>query len=129
MVFFVLFDDFKKNPETVYKQILKFLEVDQTFKPRNFNIINQNRVVRSRKLRKFFYVLYNQSPVSYLYKKSPKFRFLVQRITDVYWIINSRNEKRPPMPKKIREKLIKEFEPEIKKISKITKKNLSLWLN
>jgi len=45
----IIFDDFKKDHANVYEDVLKFLEVDPSFKP-NFKILNPNEVIRSRSL-------------------------------------------------------------------------------
>ena len=50
----ILFDDFRSNPEKIYREILSFLNVDDFFSIK-FDMKNPNKIIRHQKLHNFFY--------------------------------------------------------------------------
>ncbi|HKC04366.1 MAG TPA: sulfotransferase [Patescibacteria group bacterium] len=125
----IIFEEMLKDTNKTYKRLLKFLNVDDNFKL-DFKEINSNRTKNSNKKPRIWII-------NYLINRPSKLvRSVGRRYIDknILWYllnyvkkINTIYEKRTPMPPVLRRKLIKEFTPEIKKLGKLIKKDLSYW--
>ncbi|MFQ5571827.1 MAG: sulfotransferase [Rhodothermales bacterium] len=51
----IIYDDFKRDNEGTYRDVLAFLDVDPTFTPKDFQIHNRGAVLRSRHLRRIIH--------------------------------------------------------------------------
>ncbi|HKC04976.1 MAG TPA: sulfotransferase [Patescibacteria group bacterium] len=125
----IIFDEFKDNPNKILSDVLKFLEVDNTFKI-DFHKFNTNRIINHNKKPRLLFVqkMINQRPE--LISKVIQAIFPRKVISTIAKYISRLNTKYEPattMSPELREKLIKEFIPEIKKLSKLIKKELSFW--
>ena len=117
----IIFEDFKKDNTKVYKQILRFLNVNNNFKP-VFRTVNANKVVRfgflntilvNKRIRKVMIKL--PAPVS-------------EAIRRVYHKTMIRYVKRPALDPRFRKKLMKRCKPEVEKLSRLLKKDLvTFW--
>ncbi len=110
----VVFDDLVKNTLDTYRDVLRFLEVDDKFTP-DLKIYNAGR-----------------QPKSLLFQKFIKCRIgrtirnlLPATIRLSIWFKISKPN--PPMDKKVRKRLQKQFEPEVKRLSKLLDRDLSHW--
>jgi len=110
----IIYDDFKKDNAGVYKDILKFLNVDTNFVP-NFAQANVSKRPRSIKL-SFWITHYS------LTKKAIKLlstRRFYQKIKDIVKDnILMKKEPRRPLDPALRTKLMIKYKPEVVKISK-----------
>jgi len=123
-VHIIIFDDFKANTPRVYKNTLRFLGVDDSFKP-EFKVINPNKVVRSKALREF---IHDPSPMA---RKMGKYLIpkpLRQQIIKGLQRINTKHVPRPPMDPELRRQLQEEFKPEVEKLSELLGRDLTYWV-
>ncbi len=125
-VHIIIYDDFKNNTATVYKETLRFLGVDEDFTP-DLKVINPSKIVISGFLRDFL-----QMPPDFarlLVKIFIPFRGVRQRIIERLKRWNTVYKPRPPMNPELRKRLILEFEPEISELGRLIGRDLSMWYN
>ncbi len=119
----VLLDDLKKSPEKTYKEVLDFLDVDKYFHP-DFKRYNVFSVPRSKIMQK---LIYDPSPLKEFIKKIVPFKIYDGLYTFIA-NLNKKSSKRPDLDVEFKKKLMKQYKPEVKKLSKLTGKDLiSLW--
>jgi len=122
-VHIIIYDDFKAHIDVVYKETLKFLKVDETFRP-DFRVINPNKVVRSRLLRDFL----NEPPL--IIGKLTRLIFpksIRTAIRENLKRLNIKYVPREPMRPELRKALLKEFKEEIDRLSELIRRDLSFW--
>ncbi|MBF0622665.1 MAG: sulfotransferase [Magnetococcales bacterium] len=125
----ILFDDFIKDTQKVYQDVLTFLDLPQDgksefprFNPRKFNKsywiarFTQHRPHWLKRLQ--FYLGY------YLRRLSLPTVDLVSLLAKM----NQSNKKRAPLSTEVRQQLIEALKPEIDKIARITNRNLDHWM-
>ena len=96
------------------------MEIDSNFEP-NFKHSNANRKARNRLIQQMV-----------MKTGGSKLRNIIRRIPfirETYNLINLPNSKRDRLDPDLRKKLLIEFRPEIDKLSKLLKKDLSFWYN
>lgn len=122
-VHIILYDDFKRDTASVYRDTLTFLGADTAFEP-VFEVINSNQVVRSPELRDYF--RRGPLPVRLARQVLPE----AIRVKGSQWIrkVNSRTVARPPMDADLRRQLQAEFAPEVEKLSELLGRDLSHWV-
>jgi hypothetical protein len=119
----IIYDDFKENIIKVYKETLAFLEVDLNYQP-DFQVINPNKKSRSKILRRIL-----MNPPLFLRVISKTFipeaysEILIKKLTQS----NTIYLPRPPLNRKLKKQLERQFEPEIKKLSILLGRDLSHW--
>jgi len=122
-VWIILFDDFKKNVEGVYKDTLRFLDVDFSFQPNTFRVINQNKTHRNKWLIQLL-----QHP-----KVVQSTRFLIpsytwrQHLAEHVKRLTFRETKRTPMPEFLKKQLQEEFRGDIERLEEVIGRDLSVW--
>ena len=127
-VHIVIFEDFIKDPEREYFKVLEFLKVDNI--KIDFNKIstktltNPNKRSRIWILQKFI-----EEPPGFLRTVS---KYLIPQKIRYQFIktatkFNTKYQPRSPLDKKLRQSLLKEFRPEIDKLSKLIHRDLSIW--
>jgi hypothetical protein len=117
----VLFDDFKKDNRKVYKDIVRFLGIDDEFEP-EYKILNPSKVPRSMAINYLFTFLSNLSIKRLI---PTKIKYYISRMVK---ISNTKKSRRRPMDPRLKEELIKKFTPEVKALSKIVGRDLmKLW--
>lgn len=119
-----LYDDFKKNPESIVKDIFAFLVVDDSFEPNMTLRYNVGGIPRNRGLQG---LLAKQNKL----KKTVK-SFLPEKARGLLKSTASsariRNLQRPPLSPEIRQKLILKFRGDILKLQDLIGRDLSSWL-
>ena len=123
-VHIIIFDDFKADTAGVYKDTLRFLDVDDSFEP-EFKVINPNKVVRSKVLRDF---LRDPPPVVRKIGKRLVPKPLRQQIMKGLWRLNIKYVPRPPMDPELKRQLQEEFKPEVEKLSELLGRDLTHWV-
>ena len=119
-----IFDDFVADPAAAYGAILRFLDVDASYRPPAFDVINANRRIRSQSLRRFL-----ASPpdlprrVIKRLVPGPLRRGLYERAKR----INVADAQRAPMPDATRERLRSLFAGEVEELSAYLGRDLSAW--
>lgn len=120
---FIVFDDFVRDTPGVYRDVLRFLEVDPSFTP-DFAVHNANKAVRNYAARNIvrrppeFLRVAARAVVPALVRQKLKQR--VKRF-------NVRVTARPSMDPALRRQLQLEFAPEVKRLSETLQRDLSAW--
>jgi hypothetical protein len=122
----ILLDDLKERPKNTFKEVLKFLEVkDINFTP-ELEVKNCNRKIKSIFMMKFL------KSSNYQTIKKPIQKILPKPLrSKIYFKLRDNNIKIKPrksMDKNLEKQLKKQFKSEVKKLSKITDRDLiALW--
>lgn len=106
----VFFDDFQKNNAHVYKNILKFLNIDENFVP-EFEIHNPNEQPRSQKLNAF---IRNSNIIGFLQNALPYSVYNKIRLVGKNVLLQ--RVKRQPLDPSFRKTLMGKFKPEVEKL-------------
>ena len=123
-VLVVLYDDFRTDPGAVYAAALRFLGVDDEFRPPSFERINTNRKIRSERVRHF------------LSRPPDRARRVIRAVVpaglrrglyDRAHRLNIRHVEREPMPAAVRARLSAMFADEIANLSALLGRDLSSW--
>lgn len=127
-VMVILFDDFIRQTEQVYMDVLSFLKVSkvsQDYCPK-FERINENAVRRLDWLGEF-----TQQPPHFMINLAQKLKNILciknLRILPFLSRVNTKKQPRPPLSPKMREVLIEAFQNDIDDLSKILARDLSHW--
>ncbi len=115
----IVFDDLVSNPLKVYRDVLRFLEVDDQFVP-NFKVYNSNRLLKSMIVRNLMRNSWVQGAAKVLL---PRVTYYSIGHTILHW----NTKVRSPMDKKVRKRLQKQFAPEVKRLSKLLGRDLTHW--
>ncbi len=125
----VLFDDFKADPKKSYLEVLDFLELDHSYIPSTFKVVNSNKVRilkgdRIQKLRTHPLILScTRALIPYSIR-----RVAFRKLSLIWAKFNTRHQFREPIAPDLRKKLILEFTPEIEALNKLIDKDLSHWI-
>ncbi len=117
----IVFDDLVNNTLKVYRDVLRFLEVDDQFTP-DLKVHNPGRQVKSPIVRD---LIMN----SWIRTVARKFLPITtrRRMGQTLYHWNISNKPKPPMNKHIRKRLQKQFAPEVKRLSKLLDRDLTHW--
>jgi hypothetical protein len=115
----VIFDDFKRNTDAVYRQILGFLEVPVIPLP-DYPVVNASKRVTSRAFRG---VLHFSTRVKRTlgYHKSLG---IGRRLA----LLNATSTARPPLSPELRRELCNYFRDDVELLSSLTKRDLKHWV-
>lgn len=119
--YILIFENFIKNSAKEYKNILRFLNVDDSFIVKTFKKKNVTRKIKSRTFQRIYQSKILLQLAKVLPKRIRKFG------NDFVKKINSEEIERPKVDKLTRKKLLREFKPEINKLSRLIDKDLSIW--
>lgn len=120
----ILYEDFKKNPASVYRGILEFLGVDPTFQP-EFSYINTKVQIKSPWLWKFV-----KFPPEYLRQiwrtiiPSKLRGQILVKVSQLY----SKKAPRKTLPEPTRLRLHEMYRDDVKQLEEILGRDLSSWL-
>lgn len=121
-VFVVVFDDFVKDTPSVYRLLLRFLEVDPSFHP-DFNLFNKSAPIRIRQARRFW-------------KTRQGLQRNVDRLIGSYarrafsdWIdgMGTSLTRPPTMKPETRARLQAEMASEVESLARLLDRDLSHW--
>jgi len=120
----IIFDDFINNTTEVYRETLRFLNVEETFQ-QDFPIINSNKIIRNNLLRDF--LRYPPAGIQRFGRTfiPPVFR---QQFKKKIMRLNTKHVERAPMNNALKHKLRNELRPEIEKLSKLLDRDLTSWI-
>lgn len=121
----VIFDDFKKDTEGTYGEILKFLGVKDSFSP-DFTVVNPSKKLRSTKLQRF--IVNPPGIILPLAKKLSTVSFLRNGVNNVLNALNQVERKIEPMNKTLRDHLNSEFAVDINKLGDLLGRDLNFWM-
>lgn len=120
----VVFDDMAIDAGRVYAEILRFLEVDDTFRPPSFDVVNASRRTRSERLRHFL-ARPPELPRRIIRHTVPA--GLRRRWYERAKQLNVESRPREPMPPATRERLRREFHDEVVRLSDFLGRDLTGW--
>ena len=120
----IVYDDFRDRTGEVYESTLRFLGVDDSFRP-SVEVVNASRRVRSQILPRLIF----QPPERMLGAVRVLRRFpLVHRARSALLEMNSHRRGRAEMDARLRAQLTAEFEPEIRRLAGLIGRDLGAWL-
>ncbi len=125
----ILYDDFAANPPGACHQALRFLGLDPGRLATEFGVINGgDRTVKSTALRAILTepLVRATAVASRPWVPRPVFAAL-QNAELWLWRSNTRFEKRPPIPRALRDQLTREFAPEVERLRDLLGRDLSHW--
>lgn len=123
----ILFDDFVADPGAVTRQTLKFLELKPEGLKSDFAPVNSAKKVRSRALRWVLREPILRTAILKLRPALPRTFALLQRLESRIQKLNTRYEKSAPLSEATREKLRREFVPEVERLGQLLGRDLSAW--
>ncbi len=115
----VVFDDLVNNTLKVYREVLRFLEVDDKFTP-DFKVHNPGGLPKNVIVRNLISNSWVKRVAGFLLPK-------VTYYSIGYTVLRWNTKARPPMDKNFRKKLQKQFAPEVKRLSKLLGRDLTHW--
>lgn len=123
----LLFDDFAADPGAACRQTLGFLGVDPAALKTDFTVVNSAKTVKSPALRWLM-----REPVLRVtaLKMRPALPWVfagLQRLESRLQKMNNQEKKPAPMAPEVRERLRREFEPEIERLAQLLGRDLSHW--
>jgi hypothetical protein len=118
-VHIIIFDDFKMDVPTVYRDTLSFLDVTPDFRP-EFNVVNASREARSS----FIRTLSMNPTLLSIGKRMPSVSL---RVYSFLKHLNSKTASRPPLDPELRRRLQQDLRPEIEQLGKMVGRDLSAW--
>jgi hypothetical protein len=125
-VMVILFDDFIRQTQQVYVEVLCFLKISLDYHPK-FEKINENKV------RKYAWLAdFTQNPPSLLVSLSQRLKKLlgINRWPLLPFItrINMMKQPRPPLSQEMRKILIETFRNDIDELSRVLQRDLGRWV-
>jgi len=117
----IIFDDIVNEVEQVYRELLRFLEVDDEFSP-TYVVRNTSKSLRSAHFHKFLQASWTAG-IARTILPSPVRQSVKRRLRS--W--NRKDEPRPPMDSHVRERLKRQFAPEVERLSRLIDRDLSHW--
>jgi len=125
----ILFDDFKRDVETVFRETLEFLEIDPAFQT-DLGVVNSHRVVRNRRIQKTVHRLLEMDwyRMQFLPRVRKFFPASVRRsVNNAIISTHSDIRKRDPLDAEIKQRLQKRFQPEVDALGELLNRDLSHW--
>jgi len=120
----ILYDDFKHDTERIYRDTLKFLNVDESFQI-EFAPVNKGKIVHSQFAQRIILARPNLI-IKPLHAIMPK--WLRHHLAMLLINLNIREIVRPPLDPELRENLITHFKEDILELSALIDIDLSMWL-
>jgi hypothetical protein len=119
----IIYDDFKRDNPKMYREILKFLEVDPDFAPR-FKMVNVSKTRAKWPI--IQQIFQNPYLTRFAIRLMPKDLF--SKISMAYWERFFKNEKTRQIDADLKVKLMYKFKPEVQLLSDLLNRNLiELW--
>ena len=118
----IVFDDFVRDTKSCYEDVLEFLQVPSDGR-KSFPSVN---VRRDFKLRRLAWITWKLVDIGGTIKR----RFGISRAFNVLESLNRLNqesESHTALNPKFRERLVKEFRPDIERLSTLIERDLSDW--
>ena len=109
----ILFDDFQKDNKQVYLDVVRFLDVDDSFIP-EFEKVNAHRTVRFRSLKRFV-----DHPMVWGLPKKLLPKKVYESIKGGIYGLIVKKQKRVPLDPQFKAELMRGFKPEVEKLSSL----------
>jgi hypothetical protein len=118
-VLIIVYDDFAKDPQSLYRETLHFLDVDPHFAT-NLSVINPSHTPRSLRLQRLF--VHRLAPAARVFPQG-----LQRSVSRFLLRLNTLDRPRPPMDKALKMRLLMEVKPEVQELSHLLGRDLSSW--
>jgi len=126
-VMVILFEDFVIKPKLIYEDVLRFLGVPLDSRS-EFPVINANKVWKSKVAGNFWSVLINLRVFHYA-RNAKRFFGLGNKDTAVWLMqVNTKNQKRPLIPKDLKKELAEYFKKDVGRISALIRRDCTHWV-
>lgn len=119
----IIIDDFAQDPATSLRDVLRFLGVDDTFRPQ-FTRVNESKRLVTPFLQEL--IVRPPAPLARLVPLLRRTR-LAHQIRAALLSANSRATKRAPMAPELRRRLTEELGPEVQRLGVLIGRDLSGW--
>jgi hypothetical protein len=119
-ILLIVFDDLKRAPLEVYRQVLRFAGVDDSFSPK-MTVRNENRINRYAWLTRLR--ADPDAPLKLAVKRLLP-RTAYNRLRGRLQAFNRQKGKRAPMDPDLRERLMRQFRPQVEALSRMTGRDL-----
>lgn len=116
-----LFEEFRKDPQTVLRDLYSFIGVDPSFTPALDRRVNKSGVPRSRLVQQ---VISSLQPL-----RSALDPVLPQALIDWVLALRNQNLEKPPMTPETRNRLRETFREDVHRLSRLLDRDLSHWLH
>lgn len=127
-VHIVIYDDFAADVVGAYRHVLDFLEVNSTRVENYFEPVNANKFVKSTTLRTMLSDPIVRSTILAVRPMMPRGVFSILQKADARLRrMNSRDGERPPLSLEFRQKLERQFAPEVERLSALLGRDLTHW--
>jgi hypothetical protein len=123
-VHIILFEEFKKDPKPVLKELCRFLDVDDQFEFRREQTQNESSAPRSRLLSRWV-TTESKMKFKIWYSLPDAAR---KKIRNLFSKLNGDVRAKIEMDSAMREKLVKVYREDILLLEKLINRDLSLWL-
>lgn len=124
----VVYDDLAVDINAVYRHTLDFLEVNSTRVENYFDPINSNKFVKSSAMRTIMSEPLLRSATLAIRPLLPRFIFgALQKVDEKLRKMNSRDGQRPPLAPELRQRLQREYAPEVDRLSELLGRDLTHW--
>jgi hypothetical protein len=119
----ILFDDFVRDPARAYRDLLRFLGVDESFET-SFERVNESKRPRHSRLQDL--VIRPPRPIARIIPAMRRYP-LAHRLRLMLLGMNSVQVPRPPMHPELRRRLTEEFADEVRRLGDLIGRDLSAW--
>ncbi len=116
----IVFDDLVSNTLKVYREVLRFLEVDDHTP--DLKVYNPGGQVKSQIVRKFIINSWIRRVARTFLPSTTRCR-----VGQILSSLNISSKHRPPMEKHVRKRLQEQFAPEVEQLSKLLNRDLTYW--
>ncbi|MBA3647937.1 MAG: sulfotransferase domain-containing protein [Chitinophagales bacterium] len=121
----ILFEEFKKDVTTAYKEVIKFLEITSDFNP-DFKVYNSRKISRSKLLKRLIV-----APPALIKSLGAIFFPHQTKRRDwlMYWLwkVNTKNKEPEQIDSAFKRKLMLKLMPDIKNLERLVERNLTEW--
>lgn len=124
----IIYDDFAADTAGAYRKTLDFLGVSSGHADMNFGVVNGSQTVRSPTLRAFLQdPLIRGTAIALRSWLPPAVFTMIQKTGMQLCILNSRQQKYPPIAPDLLLSLKREFAPEVERLSTLLGRDLTHW--
>jgi len=121
----IIFEDFKIQTDRIYRNVIRFLDVDANYTP-DFGIINVSKRAYMSGINRFLFSTNPTALIPRIVKRiiSPNMR---QKIRKKIIMLNTYAYERKPLHESFKRELLMEFEQDIRSLSEIIGRDLKCW--
>ena len=123
----IIFEDFKARTDKIFREVIRFLGVDDNYTP-DFDIINVSKRAYLSSINRFLFSADPTARVTRMIKRIVGSQAR-QKIRKKIIKLNTYAYERKPLNAALKSDLLREFEPEIMLLSEIIGRDLTCWLN